>query len=451
MESEGRIDACSKRRKFEEYEIHCFSVPAPSLPGTHMVRLALARSVDVVPIPSLATIFLNRTFPLISPFSSESAPSPYELFIELHKGPESTTLLTKVWQNRNVIFRDPEHAHLFSSLPPLSFSEVMLATRLKTLPKPSTINRSLARSSPPVPRSRLSLSPSTRTYSSNSHSYSSHRSQYSSLRYALLPLFLGVGGTSSLLLDSTPPEDKPSLKTILKNVEQPDEGEFLVSAKAYRDARRKKSLIRRVFRVIKEYLLEPISTSLRFVHLAFLFLPVLITAPILALEFVDDSNVVKGRRREKRTRERTTTRWWYRLLVHQMEWAGPTFIKVSLNSFVVASFKLTELFIFSSLNGLDHVPTSSPRSFVSSSVNFTPKVSLTPSDIRRKSSKKPSDSPSTKSSPNSDKNLLEPVRSLKCTKPYLTQTSFLPITSRSNMSKNQESTQFVKFERRLLP
>ncbi|GAA5837602.1 hypothetical protein JCM5353_003266 [Sporobolomyces roseus] len=205
----------------------------------------------------------------------------------------------------------------------------MLATRLKVLPKPSTINRSLARLSLPVPRSRLSLSPTTRTYSSNSHSYSSHRSQYSSLRYALLPLFLGVGGTSSLLLDSTPPEDKPSLKTILKNVEQPDEGEFLVSAKAYRDARRKKSLIRRVFRVIKEYLLEPISTSLRFVHLAFLFLPVLITAPILGLEFVDDSNVVKGRRREKRTRERTTTRWWYRLLVHQMEWAGPTFIKLA--------------------------------------------------------------------------------------------------------------------------
>jgi len=303
----------------------------------------------------------------------------------------------------------------------------MLATRLRALPKPSTINRSLARSSPSVPRSRLSLSPSTRTYSSNSHSYSSSKSQYSSLRYALLPLFLGVGGTSSLLLDSTPPQDKPSLKTILKNVEQPDEGEFLVSAKAYRDARRKKSLIRRVFRVIKEYLLEPISTSLRFVHLAFLFLPVLITAPILALEFVDDSNVVKGRRREKRTRERTTTRWWYRLLVHQMEWAGPTFIKVSCLSCHREASELTDSFNSSSRNGLVPVPISSPPNSVSSSANFTLKVSPIPSGIRRKSFKKLSDFPSTKSFPNSDKNPSELVRSLKFIKLFSTQISSPPI------------------------
>ncbi|GAA5955112.1 hypothetical protein JCM3765_003198 [Sporobolomyces pararoseus] len=208
----------------------------------------------------------------------------------------------------------------------------MLATRLKLIPKPSAVNRTISRLSTPTPRSRPSFPPSPRPYSSHSH-HSHSRSNpfnYSSLKYGLLPVLLGVGGTSSLLLDSTPPESsKPSIKTILNNVEQPDEKEFLVSTQWRKDARRKKSVIRRFFRMIKEYLLEPISTSLRFVHLAFLFLPVLITAPILALEFVDDTTVVKGKRREKRTRERTTTRWWYRLLVHQMEWAGPTFIKLA--------------------------------------------------------------------------------------------------------------------------
>ncbi|GAA6008953.1 hypothetical protein JCM11491_003845 [Sporobolomyces phaffii] len=209
----------------------------------------------------------------------------------------------------------------------LVFPAAMLATRLKLVPKSSALNRTVARLASPAPRSRPSFPPSPRPYSSHSHQY---RHNYSSLRYALLPVLLGIGGSSSLLLDSTPPEpDRPSLKTILKNVEKPDEEEFLVSAKAHTDARKKRSVIRRFFRIVKEYLLEPISTSLRFVHLAFLFLPVLVTAPILALEFVDDSTVVKGRRREKRTRERTTTRWWYRLLVHQMEWAGPTFIKLA--------------------------------------------------------------------------------------------------------------------------
>lgn len=210
----------------------------------------------------------------------------------------------------------------------------MLVTRAKPISRSLPIQRSISRLTAPIPRSRPSFAPPSRPYSSHSgsgsHSHHAHNMGLTRLRYALVPVLLGLGGTSSLLLDSTPPESaaRPSMKTILNNVEQPDEQEFLVSAKWRKDARKKKSVIRRFFRIIKEYLLEPISTSLRFVHLAFLFLPVLVTAPILALEFVDDTTVVKGRRREKRTRERTTTRWWYRLLVHQMEWAGPTFIKV---------------------------------------------------------------------------------------------------------------------------
>ncbi|GAA5937322.1 Cqd1p [Sporobolomyces koalae] len=206
----------------------------------------------------------------------------------------------------------------------------MLAARLRLLPKPTASSRAAVRFSAATPRSRPFTASNARSYSSGPRQ--SHQSgfNYSSLRYALVPILIGVTGTSSLLLDSTPPEQShPSIKTILDNVDKPDEEEFLISANARSEERKKRSILRRCFRVIREYLLEPISTSLRFLHLAFLFLPVLVTAPILALELIDDSKVVKGRRREKRTRERRTTRWWYRLLVHQMEWAGPTFIKLA--------------------------------------------------------------------------------------------------------------------------
>ena len=66
------------------------------------------------------------------------------------------------------------------------------------------------------------------------------------------------------------------------------------------------------------YIWEPISTGLRFLHLVFIFVPVIVTVPALWI----------GRRDKKRDNERSGTLWWYWFLVKSMERAGPVFIKV---------------------------------------------------------------------------------------------------------------------------
>ncbi len=80
--------------------------------------------------------------------------------------------------------------------------------------------------------------------------------------------------------------------------------------------------LRRFFRsivfVLDQYVYEPIATSLRFFHLVIIFVPVVVTIPVIWF----------GRRRKDRDDERTGTLWWYGFLVTSMERAGPAFIKV---------------------------------------------------------------------------------------------------------------------------
>jgi aarF domain-containing kinase len=70
---------------------------------------------------------------------------------------------------------------------------------------------------------------------------------------------------------------------------------------------------------VDQYIYEPVATSLRFLHLVIIFVPVVVTIP--AIWF--------GGRRMDRDNERAGTLWWYRFLVSSMERAGPAFIKVS--------------------------------------------------------------------------------------------------------------------------
>ncbi|GAA5822119.1 hypothetical protein JCM11251_004864 [Rhodosporidiobolus azoricus] len=212
----------------------------------------------------------------------------------------------------------------------------MLQRRLATTLRQPPLSRSLQRLSPPHPPlpSRTPPSPFPSTVRAHS-SKCKHRYQ-SNFRYALLPILLGVGSLSSgaLLLDSpSPPADKLSLKSILDAVEKPEEDEFLIAAN-HESRKPPPGYIRRLRRFLRDYLWEPLSTSIRFLHLAFIFLPVLVTAPILALELAKEGKVRRrlkiGKKGEVREQhERATTRWWYRLLVHQMEMAGPTFIKLA--------------------------------------------------------------------------------------------------------------------------
>ncbi|GAA5902821.1 hypothetical protein JCM6882_009135 [Rhodosporidiobolus microsporus] len=206
----------------------------------------------------------------------------------------------------------------------------MLQRRLATTLKHPPLSRALHRSAPPPPLASRPAPPPPLPSPIRPQHRSRHRTYHSHLRYAFIPILLGVGGLSSsaLLLDSPSPPEKHSLKTILDNVEKPAEDEFLVAAGGRGKKDHPPGIVTRLLRFLRDYVWEPLSTSARFVQLAFIFLPVVVTAPVLALELADET---RERRRGKphRERERTTTRWWYRLLVHQMEMAGPTFIKLA--------------------------------------------------------------------------------------------------------------------------
>ncbi len=83
--------------------------------------------------------------------------------------------------------------------------------------------------------------------------------------------------------------------------------------------------------IFHRYILEPILTIVRFLHLTLLFGPVILTAPMLLI-----GRPGSGGRRGKRAasgmkvedEERWGAVWWYGFLVKQMERSGPTFIKV---------------------------------------------------------------------------------------------------------------------------
>lgn len=84
------------------------------------------------------------------------------------------------------------------------------------------------------------------------------------------------------------------------------------------DAQLPKRLWRTVVVFYSDWVYEPIATTLRFLRLVVIFVPVLATIPVM---FV-------GERAPESSNERKGTLWWYLFLVNSMEKAGPTFIKV---------------------------------------------------------------------------------------------------------------------------
>ena len=77
---------------------------------------------------------------------------------------------------------------------------------------------------------------------------------------------------------------------------------------------------RRICLTVDALVIEPIATTLRFLHLVIIFVPVIVTIPIVWI----------GGRQKNRYDERWGTLWWYSFLVRSMERAGPAFIKVHL-------------------------------------------------------------------------------------------------------------------------
>ncbi|KAF2396166.1 ABC1-domain-containing protein [Trichodelitschia bisporula] len=79
-----------------------------------------------------------------------------------------------------------------------------------------------------------------------------------------------------------------------------------------------KKVRRGIYFFFDVYIYEPICTGLRFLHLLFIFVPVIATIPVIWI----------GRQLPDRNNERTGTLWWYAFLVSSMERAGAAFIKL---------------------------------------------------------------------------------------------------------------------------
>ena len=75
---------------------------------------------------------------------------------------------------------------------------------------------------------------------------------------------------------------------------------------------------RKVWLFLDNYVVEPVATGLRFLHLALIFVPVIFTIPVIWI----------GSRVKERDSERTGTLWWYGFLIGSLERGGPAFIKV---------------------------------------------------------------------------------------------------------------------------
>nr|POF03951.1 abc1 family protein, mitochondrial [Quercus suber] len=75
---------------------------------------------------------------------------------------------------------------------------------------------------------------------------------------------------------------------------------------------------RAIWRFMDTYIFEPLATGLRFLHLVVIFVPVILTVPVIWF----------GTRQPERDDERSGTLWWYGFLVASMERAGAAFIKL---------------------------------------------------------------------------------------------------------------------------
>ncbi|OAG08198.1 ABC1-domain-containing protein [Paraphaeosphaeria sporulosa] len=75
---------------------------------------------------------------------------------------------------------------------------------------------------------------------------------------------------------------------------------------------------RGIYFFVDLYIIEPICTGLRFLHLVIIFVPVIVTIP----------SIWFGQRQPGRDNERSGTLWWYAFLVASMERAGAAFIKL---------------------------------------------------------------------------------------------------------------------------
>lgn len=139
------------------------------------------------------------------------------------------------------------------------------------------------------------------------------RISYRSIALWLVPIAGGIGLYSLPRNQSPIHHDLFASPTIIPCSKRCSREPFIMSP-AEPDA----TFLNRILSIIRDNIWEPILTVKRFLHLFCLFMPVILSAPML----------VVGTPERRLQGDRWGAVWWYGFLVAQMERAGPTFIKV---------------------------------------------------------------------------------------------------------------------------
>jgi hypothetical protein len=179
-------------------------------------------------------------------------------------------------------------------------------------------------------------------------------SSYSPLLWLLAPL----GGGIFMYSRETP----PSISAILSSPNIIPKGTPPQLIRIDSPYESQTSLLSQLQEFIHSRIWEPIRTGFRFLHLLSIFIPVILTAPMILV----------GPHEERYGGDRWGAVWWYGLLVKAMQRAGPTFIKVNRNKAILCPMHVTLIHIFSYRNGLDHERTCFQLSFVISWAHYTP-------------------------------------------------------------------------------
>ncbi|KAF1813051.1 ABC1-domain-containing protein [Eremomyces bilateralis CBS 781.70] len=154
-----------------------------------------------------------------------------------------------------------------------------------------------------------------RGFTGRSPRFQSSRSQWSSAS-ARRPILLLSAAITPLALVSLGERNADGTRTPEQAMLDASRAELAAQVPTVLENSRK--VRRTIYHFLDDYIYEPVATGLRLLHLIFIFVPVIVTIPVLWI----------GERIPGRDDERSGTIWWYGFLVSSMERAGAAYIKL---------------------------------------------------------------------------------------------------------------------------
>lgn len=127
-----------------------------------------------------------------------------------------------------------------------------------------------------------------------------------------------VGGGLALYLSPKPRSLFPDILNSSTIIPCNDALQPLPEPTIFSPAEPNHSIRSQIVSFIRDHVIEPILTARRLVYLLILFVPVLLTSPMLLVG--PPERALQG--------DRWGAVWWYEFLTAQMQRAGPTFVKV---------------------------------------------------------------------------------------------------------------------------